>query len=203
MTAAGTIGTTPGPIGKPRPRSSIHRITPAAASSPYAEPPVSSTASTRPARPPGTSACSSRVPVARPTTAAAPRSGASIPRTTVSPVAPSPSVAWPTATPNRVRSTVTARSQRGPTLVLRGHRRDLRRRAVLRLLGADAAVQHPAEVADEADERAAVAARVAFRRALLAPAGAADHRVSFVSLGHTVSAVSGARGNGELPVVSS
>ncbi len=34
MTAAGTIGTTPLPIGNPRPRSSIQRITPAAASSP-------------------------------------------------------------------------------------------------------------------------------------------------------------------------
>ena len=34
MTAAGTIGTTPGPTAKPRPRSSIQRITPAAASSP-------------------------------------------------------------------------------------------------------------------------------------------------------------------------
>src|SRR5205085_4937118 len=48
ITAAGTIGTTPPGTAKPRPRSSIQRITPAAASSPYADPPVSITASTSP-----------------------------------------------------------------------------------------------------------------------------------------------------------
>src|SRR5829696_6135016 len=131
-------------------------------------------ASTRSASCPGPSACISRVPVARPTTAAAPRSGPSTPRTIVRPVAPAWSVAWPTATPKREKSAapvpLTGGSQRRPPAVVRGDGRDLRRRAVLRLLRADAAVQHPAEVADETDEGPAVPARVPLGRPLLAPA---------------------------------
>ena len=88
MTAVGTIGTTPaGPSGSPRRRSRSQRITPSAAPSPYAEPPVSRMASMRLTRWRGLRASSSRVPVARPRTAPAariPPSGAS---TTVHPVA--------------------------------------------------------------------------------------------------------------------
>jgi hypothetical protein len=36
-----------------------------------------------------------------------------------------------------------------------------------------------AKSADDTDEGSAVRARVAFRRALLIPAGAADHRIAF------------------------
>jgi len=62
-------------------------MTPAAASSPYADPPVSITASTRPWCV-SESVSSSRVPVARPNTQTAPREALSMPRMTVRPVAP-------------------------------------------------------------------------------------------------------------------
>jgi hypothetical protein len=38
---------------------------------------------------------------------------------------------------------------------------------------------YPAKRADDADERAAIRARVAFGRALLVPAGPANHRIAF------------------------
>src|SRR5688572_8485453 len=106
-TAAGTIGTTPTPTGNPRPRSSIHRMTPPAESSPNAEPPVRTMASTRSTRWRGESASSSRVPVARPSRAHPARNGMSMPRTTVTPVAPMSSDAWPTAMPSARRSAPT------------------------------------------------------------------------------------------------
>src|SRR5581483_11339924 len=105
-TAAGTIGTTPPSIATPRSRSSSQVITPSAAASPYALPPVSTTASTYRTELIGSSRSVSRVPGAppRPSTAPTVPGGAT---TTVVPVAhPAPSVAsssilwwWPTARP--------------------------------------------------------------------------------------------------------
>ncbi len=102
--AAGTTGTTCAgstPTRTPRPRSSSQAITPDAASSPYALPPVSTIASTRWTTLRGSSASVSLVPGPPPrtsTAATAPPSGA---RTTVVPVSqPSPlRVAWPTRSP--------------------------------------------------------------------------------------------------------
>ena len=44
------------------------------------------------------------------------------------------------------------------------------------------ALHYAAEAADEADEGSAVVARIPLRRALLAAARAADHRISFLPL---------------------
>ncbi len=93
ITAAGTMGITPGPTAKPRFRDSSQRMTPSAAASPYADPPHKVIASTRPASASGRQASSSREPVARPftnTVQGMPPCGA---RTTVQPVAPRSSVA--------------------------------------------------------------------------------------------------------------
>src|SRR6266550_4448095 len=100
ITAVGTIGTMPAdPTGRPRPRSLSQRITPSAAPSPKAEPPVSRTASMRSTTWRGFSASSSRVPVARPRTAQAARIPLSGPSTTLQPVARSRSVQCPTEIP--------------------------------------------------------------------------------------------------------
>src|SRR3989449_3795578 len=87
------------PTGRPRPRSLSQRITPSAAPSPKAEPPVSRTASMRSTARRGVSASSSRVPVARPRTAQAARIPLSGPSTTLQPVARSRSVQCPTEIP--------------------------------------------------------------------------------------------------------
>src|SRR2546427_3285605 len=87
------------PTGRPRPRSLSQRITPSAAPSPKAEPPVSRTASMRSTTWRGFSASSSRVPVARPRTAQAARIPLSGPSTTLQPVARSRSVQCPTEIP--------------------------------------------------------------------------------------------------------
>src|SRR2546425_404054 len=100
ITAVGTIGTMPAdPTGRPRPRSLSQRITPSAAPSPKAEPPVRRTASMRSTTWRGVSASSSRVPVARPRTAQAARIPLSGPSTTLQPVARSRSVQCPTEIP--------------------------------------------------------------------------------------------------------
>src|SRR5207245_1876372 len=91
-----------GPTGRPRPRSLSQRITPSAAPSPKAEPPVSRTASMRSTTWRGFSASSSRVPVARPRTAQAARIPLSGPSTTLQPVARSRSVQCPTEIPRTV-----------------------------------------------------------------------------------------------------
>src|SRR5687767_7009144 len=103
-------------------------MTPPAASSPNADPPVSTMASTRSTRWRGESASSSREPVARPRSAQLARNGASIPRTTVTPVAPMSSDACPTAIPSARRSAATRlpdlrngkvdRAQRGSDLLV-------------------------------------------------------------------------------------
>src|SRR2546425_568472 len=90
------------PTGRPRPRSLSQRITPSAAPSPKAEPPVSRTASMRSTTWRGFSASSSRVPVARPRTAQAARIPLSGPSTTLQPVARSRSVQCPTEIPRTV-----------------------------------------------------------------------------------------------------
>ena len=100
-TAAGTMGTRwPGavPTGRPIPRPSSQRITPAAASSPQALPPDSSTACTTPTRLAGWSKSVSRVPGAAPRTSTPPTAPASA-STTLQPVGRSCSVWWPTAMP--------------------------------------------------------------------------------------------------------
>ena len=96
--AAGTMGTTAGPIRRPMPRSSSQRITPPAASSPKALPPASSTACTVEIAFVGASRSVSRVPGAAPRTSTPPTvpSGAS---TTVQPVGRRASVKWPTRSP--------------------------------------------------------------------------------------------------------
>src|SRR3954454_8734307 len=95
-----------------------------------------------------------------------------MPRTIVSPVAPAPSVACPTAIPNARKSRLT-RSPSGS------------RRASGRLLGLTSpAARHATHVADDADESAAVDARISLGRTLLIAAGAALHRVVFVNFGH-------------------
>ena len=87
-----------GPVGtgKTLPRSSSQRMTPVAASSPKALPPVSSTACTRSTSPPGRSRSVSRVPGAPPRTSAD-ATAPSGQRTTVQPVAACWSVQWPTS----------------------------------------------------------------------------------------------------------
>src|SRR6186997_1885213 len=52
------------------------------------------------------------------------------------------------------------------------------------LTGAAPAGKHAANAAHHADERSTRGARVALGRALLVPAGAAQHRVFLVELGH-------------------
>src|SRR6266702_1429011 len=100
ITAVGTIGTMPAdPTGRPRPRSLSQRITPSAAPSPKAEPPVSRTASMRSTTWRGFSASSSRVPVARPRTAQAARITLSAPTTTLQPVSRSAAGQCPTEMP--------------------------------------------------------------------------------------------------------
>jgi hypothetical protein len=95
-----------------------------------------------------------------------------MPRTIVRPVAPAPSVACPTAIPNARKSRLT-RLPSGS------------RRASGRLLGLTGpAARHPTHVADDADESAAVDARISLGRTLLIAAGAALHRVVFVNFGH-------------------
>ena len=114
ITAVGTIGTIPaGPTGSPRPRSCNQRITPSAAPSPYADPPVRRIASMRSTRCRGLSASSSRVPVARPRTAHAARMPASGPSTTVHPVARSRSVQCPTVIPGTAAMLVAAEGVMG------------------------------------------------------------------------------------------
>src|SRR5476649_26242 len=132
-------------------------------------------ASTRLTRCPGSSNASSRVPVARPTTCTAHRNGPSAPRSTVHPVAPSTSVAWPTATPHAPNEVP---SVNGASLLEPFGERD-----ALRVAGA--APLHAAQVADHADEGAAHLAGVSFRGALFISARAADHRVAFVEVGHS------------------
>src|SRR5690242_4950814 len=124
----------------------------------------------RSTRCPGSNRAASRVPVARPITCMAQRNGPVSPRTTVQPVAPSTSVAWPTASPHAANDVVIER--RRSILEPLGHR-DLLLRAGLALL-------HPTHVADLADERAALHAGIALRGALLLAAGAADHPVVLV-----------------------
>src|SRR5690242_3821695 len=90
----------------------------------------------------------------------------------VRPVAPATSVACPTATPSTRKSSVTA-SPRG---FLRG-----------RLFGLTGAASRDAShVADDANEGAAIDARISLGRTLLIAASAALHRVMFVDLGHGI-----------------
>jgi hypothetical protein len=80
-----TMGTGPAGVGKPRPRSRSRPITPSAAARPNAEPPESTTASTRSTRRVGSSSANSRVAGAPPRTspeATVPAGG----RMTVTPV---------------------------------------------------------------------------------------------------------------------
>ena len=72
ITAAGTIGTVPPFICTPRPCSSSQRITPSAAASPNALPPVRTTASTWRMLLDGSSSSVSRLPGAPPRTSTAP-----------------------------------------------------------------------------------------------------------------------------------
>ena len=94
--AAGTIGTFPPAVEKPRPCASSDRITPSAAASPNADPPASTTASTF-----WTSRCGSSSAVSR-LAGAPPRTSpdAIVPSGTVTTVTPVPSpVQWPTPMP--------------------------------------------------------------------------------------------------------
>jgi hypothetical protein len=91
----GTLATI---ASKPTPRSDRNRITPSAAASPNALPPVSKTALTSWTSVPGRRRSVSRVPGAPPLTSPDP----TVPggqRTTVHPVAPTRSVSWPTSRP--------------------------------------------------------------------------------------------------------
>ena len=83
--AAGTIGTRASPTAKPRPCAASQSMTPAAASSPNAEPPDSTIASTRSTSVAGPSSSVSRLPGAPPRTSTAATAGASA-ITTVAPV---------------------------------------------------------------------------------------------------------------------
>src|SRR5581483_2474614 len=80
-----TIGTTPAAVGKPCPRSARNRITPSAAASPKADPPLSTTASIRSTSRVGSSSPSSRVAGAPPRTSPEPTVPAGA-HTTVTPV---------------------------------------------------------------------------------------------------------------------
>ena len=97
ITAAGTMGTTwpgSGPTGKPMPSRSSAAITPSAAASPYALPPVSTTAFTCSTTFRGSSRSVSRVPGPPPRTSTPP-TAPSPASTTVVPVSqPSPSAVW-------------------------------------------------------------------------------------------------------------
>ena len=98
MTAAGTSGTTPIGVGRPKPRSSSHRTTPSAAASPNALPPVSNTAVGPSAFASDERVSISRVPVPPPRMSTPPRDpGGGI--TTVHPVRPSGSVQCPIRKP--------------------------------------------------------------------------------------------------------
>ncbi len=91
--AAGTIGTridgdcADVPTAKPRPAAASHSMTPAAASRPKAEPPDSTTASTRSTKVSEESNSVSRLPGAPPRTSTDAVAGASA-STTVAPVTP-------------------------------------------------------------------------------------------------------------------
>ena len=101
----GTIGTGPAGVGVPTPRDSRCAITPSAAASPKADPPVSTIAWARGTVASGRSRSVSRVPGAAPRTsteATAPASGSS---TTVQPVRATGSLQWPTRTPATPTST--------------------------------------------------------------------------------------------------
>src|SRR5437762_897314 len=151
-------------------------MTPAAASSPYAEPPARRMASTCSTRCAGSSRASSRVPVARPTTCTPHRKAALIPRTTVHPVAPTTSVAWPTASPQPANELI-----EGSAMLLEPlGRRDL-------VLRAGATLHHAANIADDANEGTALHAGISLGRALLVATGAADHRVVLFQLRHVSS----------------
>ena len=86
-------------VGKPRPRDSNQRITPSAAASPKALPPVSSTASTRSTVFSGAKRALSRDPGALPRTRPEARQPPSGQSTTVHPVLASDAVQWPTVRP--------------------------------------------------------------------------------------------------------
>ena len=104
-----TIGTGPAPVAKPDPCSAHQRITPSAAASPNAEPPVSTTASSRSTMRSGASRSNSRVAGAPPRTSP----DAVVPsgnRITVQPVCASGCVQWPTRTPGM--SVITLRPPR-------------------------------------------------------------------------------------------
>jgi len=93
-----TMGTTPAEVATPMPRSSQNRITPSQAASPNAEPPVSTSASSRATRRWGSRRAHSRVAGDPPRTSPE----ATVPAgksTTVQPVAARASVQCPTRTP--------------------------------------------------------------------------------------------------------
>src|SRR5687768_1227316 len=102
------------------------------------------------------------------------RNGARSPRITVQPVAPATSVACPTTSPHAAKLVTLA--------IRRSILEPLRRRR--RLLRTCAALHHAAHVAHDADEGAALHARVALRGSLLFAAGAADHRIAFSQSAH-------------------
>src|SRR5581483_5669861 len=90
------MGTGPAAVGKPCPRSARKRTTPSAAASPKADPPDSTTASTRSTSREGSSSAVSRVAGAPPRTSPEPTVPAGA-HTTVTPV--SGPVQWPTRMP--------------------------------------------------------------------------------------------------------
>src|SRR5579884_590037 len=194
-----TIGTGPARVGKPTPCSARAATTPSQAANPKAEPPVSTTASTRCTRRSGERRSHSRVPGAPPLTspeATAP-SGSS---TTVHPVRARASVQWPTRTPGT--SVSTGAGAGGAPGVAAGHpgaqRRDhlvadgseepgpvLRRHRFVALpadehdlvadghVGARAAVDHELVHGDHASDRPPPAAHEDGAAGLLQPAGPA------------------------------
>src|SRR5690606_32976324 len=102
-----TIGTRATPTGKPRPRSSSHATAPVPASSPNADPPLRTTASTCWTIRSGSSSANSRVAGAPPRTSP----DATVPSgrtTTVHPVRATGSVQWPTRMPGTSVSTTSA-----------------------------------------------------------------------------------------------
>ena len=88
--AAGTIGTRTAPTAKPRPAAARASITPDAASSPKAEPPESTSASTLSTSRSGASRSVSRVPGAPPMTCTAATNGSSAVNTVVPDLSPRP-----------------------------------------------------------------------------------------------------------------
>src|SRR3954468_14051916 len=99
-------------------------------------------ASTRSTRCDGSSSASSRVPVARPTTATPQRNGPLRPRITVQPVAPSMSVACPTASPHSAKLVMPMVASSILEPLRHGHG----------LLGAGATLHYAAHVAYDAYE---------------------------------------------------